>query len=178
MFGKIIGIGALLLATPLAASDVPRVLRLEDKLEVGDMLVIGEAELVGLPEIDAIWRARIDSGATTTSVHAVDIEQFERDGEPWVRFALRNEKLDTQVALERPVTRIAQIQRRGTDEMQKRPVVELDVSIGDLVTRIEVNLTDRTHFEFPVLIGRNFLSGQTLIDVSRAYLHGNPKKER
>lgn len=168
----------LMSATCVWADDVPKVVRLGDALEVGSLQVVGEAEMAELPGLDVVWRARIDSGATTTSIHAVDLEEFERDGKPWVKFTARNDLLKTTVELERQVTRIAQIQKRGSDETQRRPVVALDLKIGKVTKTIEVNLTDRTNFEFPVLIGRNYLSGTSLVDVSRDYLHGTPDEER
>ncbi|TCL08770.1 hypothetical protein BXY66_0808 [Shimia isoporae] len=169
-------IGLLFHAPQGVADEVPKVVRLEDKLEVGDLLVIGEAEMFSLPELDSVWPARIDSGATTTSLHAVDIEEFERDGKPWVRFVARNEELDKSIEMERPVVRVAFITRRGGEPDQRRPVVEMALQVGPLVQTVEVNLTDRTDFTFPLLIGRNFLSGVTLIDVSRAYLHGTKEE--
>ncbi len=166
-----------LMPLPALAEDLPKVAQLENELEYGDLLVVGEAELASLPEIDAKWRARIDSGAKTTSLHAIDIEEFERDGKAWVRFKARNEKLDTEVALERPVLRAAPIRRRGGEDRQIRPVIELEINIGGVSQMAEVNLTNRADFDFPVLIGRNVLSGKMLIDVSRAYLHGPAEDE-
>lgn len=167
-----------LLSLPARADNPPTVARLENKLELGDLLIIGEAELIELPALDALWRGRIDSGATTTSLHAIEIENFERDGKPWVRFKARNEALDTEIDLERQVVRVAEIRRRGGEETQSRPVVMMEISIGGVSQMAEINLTDRTNFDFPVLIGRNVLSGKMLIDVSRAYLHGPAEGEK
>lgn len=169
---------ALLTSLPARAEDVPSVARIENELEIGDFLIIGEAELISLPELDVHWRGRIDSGAKTTSLHATNIEEFERDGKPWVRFTARNEHLNTEIALERPVVRTTKIRRRDGADTQSRPVIMMEIVIGGVTQTAEVNLTDRTDFEFPVLIGRNVLSGTMLIDVSRAYLHGDADGER
>ncbi|WP_204114617.1 ATP-dependent zinc protease [Shimia biformata] len=167
-----------LAAAPANTESLPEVLVLEDRLEVGEYLVLGEAELVAFPTLGTNWRGRIDTGATTTSVHAINIEEFERDGQDWVRFTLRNELLDTEVPHEAPIARIVQIRKRGTEDMQRRPVIEMTVSIGGVPRKIEVNLTDRSNFEFPVLIGRNYLDGIAVVDVSRAYLHGAAENEQ
>lgn len=157
IFAVMLAFWSVLAQSAIADEDeAPKVLRLGDDLEVGDMLVIGEAEMTEVPIIDAYWRARIDSGATTTSIHAVNIDEFERDGEEWVRFTARNDLLETEHEVELPVSRVAFIQKRGTDEKQRRPVVMMELRIGSVTRTEEVNLTDRTNFEFPLLIGRNF----------------------
>lgn len=161
-------------AAPVAsAQDAPTVLRLEEKLSYGELLVIGEAEAIKLPEFDVVWPGRIDTGATSTSIFATDVEEFDRDGALWVRFTLRNDDSGDAIEVERPVERIAEIRRRGEGENHRRHVVLMDLGIGEVASRIEVNLADRTGFEFPVLIGRNFLNDRALVDVSRAYVQGD-----
>ena len=68
--------------------------------------------------------------------------------------------------LEKPVARIAQIKKRGEKGFTKRPAVELDLILGEVTKRVKVNLADRTGFEYPLLIGRDFLRGVALVDVS------------
>lgn len=160
-------------ATATLAQDAPTVLRLEEKLTYGELLVLGEAEAIGLPEFDVIWPGRIDTGATSTSIFATDVEEFDRDGKLWVRFTLRNEESGDAIEVERAVERVAEIRRRGEGENHRRHVVLMDLAIGEVASRIEVNLADRTGFEFPVLIGRNFLEDRALVDVSRAYVQGD-----
>lgn len=171
-------LGSIISPIIAQSESLPTVLRVDDKLELGEYLLIGEAELIELPELGILWRGRIDSGATSTSLHAVNVEEFERDGKPWVRFSARNEALDTQVDMEKPVVRIAEIKGRAGSEGHRRPVIETTVVIGGVARTIEVNLADRTTFEFPVLIGRNYLSGIMLIDVGQSYIHGGPDGER
>lgn len=156
------------------AADAPKVVELEGSLSHGELQVLGEAEWARLSEFDAVLEARIDSGATTTSIHALEIEEFERDGEDWVRFQLPLGGGEP-VTVEREVARVASIVRRGGAENQRRPVVMMDIAIGGVERRIEVNLTDRSDFDYPVLIGRNYLSGTSLIDVSREYMQDKPK---
>lgn len=163
-------IALALTATSSSAEDAPRVIVLNENLAHGELQVLGEAEWAHLPEHDITWKARIDSGATTTSVHAIDIQDFERDGDDWVRFVLRNDETDESIEVEREVTRTVKIVKRGGEGHQRRPVVMMDIAIGEVERRIEVNLTDRTGFDYPVLIGRNYLSGTALIDVSRNYI--------
>lgn len=163
--------------TGLQAEEAPKVMELNESLAHGELQVLGEAEWVRLPEYDLSWEARIDSGATTTSIHAADIQEFERDGEDWVRFSLPRSGSEDPVEVERKVERVAQIVKRGGDGHHRRPVVLMDLGIGEVERRIEVNLTDRTGFDYPVLIGRNYLSGTALIDVSRKHIQGSSETE-
>lgn len=135
-------------------------------------IVLGEAEIVYLEPADIKMQARIDTGATTSSLHAENIERFERDGERWVRFQTRRKEGEEPIPMELPVTRRLKI--KTTNESQdSRPVVEVNVRIGKHTERIEVSLVDRLHYEFPLLIGRNFLKGIAVVDVSRAYTQGD-----
>ena len=137
----------------------------------GGLQVIGQVESLTVQPSGLTYKARIDTGATTCSISALDIEPFERDGKDWVRFRMplpdNNEK-KTDV-LEYPVTRTAEIKRHGA-EPQKRPAVELPVEMGIFKGRIEFTLTDRTAYEFPVLVGRNLLDGNMVVDVSESFI--------
>ncbi len=68
--------------------DEPDLEREPDALTAGEPLIFGATECIALPEQDLVLRARIDSGANTASLGAVGIEEFERDGDPWVRFRI------------------------------------------------------------------------------------------
>ncbi len=131
--------------------------------------IIGEVEYALVSDKGPLQKARIDTGATTTSLGFHEVSSFERDGEKWVRFTVRD-RLDGKIhSFERALEGIASIKRHGADPVQ-RPVVKMRISIGKVSKNIEVTLADRNDFEFPVLIGRNFLDGDVLVDVSRRYI--------
>ncbi|MHC4552347.1 MAG: ATP-dependent zinc protease family protein [Planctomycetota bacterium] len=148
-----------------------RIEQVDDAAAFGGMYVFGEAEKVSVLPQEFTYNARLDSGATTTSIHAVDITEFSRDGKKWVRFSLLNPETEENVQTEKPLSRIASIKRHGAED-QRRPVVKLTLKMGPVEKVCEVSLTDRSKFEYPVLIGRNFLSGKAIIDVSRIYTDG------
>lgn len=156
------------------SAETPKVKRLAKDLTPSDKLTIGEAEYVGIPLIDAVFKARIDTGATTTSIFAVDIEEFERDGKPWVRFVVRNDETEEEYPLEARVARVAEIKKRGQDGFTRRPAVSMDLVMGEATRSIKVNLADRTGFEFPLLIGRDFLAGLAVVDVTMSYTQKTP----
>lgn len=107
-------------------------------------------------------QAKLDTGAKTSSLNAVEIEAFLLDGEDHVRFRVQNKAGDS-VELVRPVVRQASI-RRHFGASQRRPVVRLTICVGDLSRETEVNLVDRAGFDYPLLIGRSYLEGNFLVD--------------
>ena len=103
------------------------------------------------------------------------------EGESWVRFYLAVDSAHAH-PIERPLARISKIKRRAGDydpEEEKtytaRPVIELDLCVGKAKRTIEVNLTDRTAFQYPLLIGSDALTRfGALVDPSRTFIAGKP----
>ncbi|OBT07971.1 ATP-dependent Zn protease [Vibrio sp. UCD-FRSSP16_10] len=132
-------------------------------------LILGEQEWIHFPDFDATVKARIDSGATTSSLSAVEVKQFERDGKKWVKFkAAHNGKVGKELSL--PIVRFAKVKQSSTDDTDKRPVVAVWIKLGDLKEKTEFTLVDRSHLDFPVLLGRSFVRDVAIVDVSRKYV--------
>lgn len=137
-----------------------------------DKTVLGQTEWVYINKAKRNFQARIDTGATTSSLNAVDIQRFERDGKRWVRFNITHEKDGKPQIIEAPILRTVKIlQSNKTDGSTERPVVKLQVRIGDIVQQSEFTLTNRTHLEYPVLIGRTFMKDVILVDISQKNIH-------
>lgn len=134
---------------------------------IGDLLLVGRVEYVYLLPQKIKIKARIDTGAGITSLHAEGLRDFDRDGKPWVRFSIRDSS-NEMVALELPVKRFVEI-KQLTGKPQRRPVVAISVSLGSIEERVEVTLTDRSDYLYRVLIGRNFLRDNAVVDVSKKY---------
>lgn len=132
-----------------------------------DKLVVGEAEDVRLEEPGFVMRARIDTGAATSSLDARDIQIFERDGDNWVRFTILDPDTSEPLVLERPRSRRVRILQAAAEEPERRPVVELRVTLGSVSQTAEFTLADRSGLEFPMLIGRNILRDLMVVDVSK-----------
>lgn len=128
--------------------------------------IIGESEAVYLEGFAVPFEARVDTGAATCSIDARNIRAFERDGKKWVAFQIvsRGEKLSRSYEL--PVERVASIKRHGAGSMQRYTVL-LTFRIGHLTLEREFTLADRSHFEYPVLLGRNVINGLAAVDPSR-----------
>ncbi|WP_296255047.1 MULTISPECIES: ATP-dependent zinc protease [unclassified Pseudomonas] len=123
----------------------------------------GRYEYIQVSEFSETFKAKMDTGALTASLSAKDIELFKRDGDDWVRFRLATKDADNKV-YEHKVSRISRIKGRadGEDEDEpvdptKRPVVDLELCLGNVKRTVEVNLVDRSHFNYPLLIGAKAL---------------------
>ncbi|WP_410474870.1 ATP-dependent zinc protease [Guyparkeria sp. TX1] len=125
--------------------------------------IYGYIEDVEVMELERNMRAKLDTGATTSSIDAREIEKFEKDDDDWVRFTVIDRDTEESQELEEPITRVVHIKRHGKDS-QERYVVELDLCIGDRRITEEVSLTNREKWSYPLLIGRNHLAGHVLVD--------------
>jgi hypothetical protein len=134
----------------------------------GEGKIIGWIEQVSVTSDALLLEAKVDTGADYSSVHAEDIRQFTRDGSQWVEFTLLDQSGGRHV-LQRPLERITRIKKK-TSGFQERPVVLLEICVGDVKRMAQVNLAERGHFKYPVLLGRSFLSTGYLVDSSAQHL--------
>lgn len=127
-----------------------------------DKKIVGWVERVRLQPGNVLLEAKLDTGAEYSSLDATNITEFARNGEKWVRFDLNDHHGET-VTLEGKLIRSAPI-KRHYGKSQRRPVIRLEVCIGNISKETEVNLVDRTGFIYPMLIGRKFMEGHLIID--------------
>ena len=130
--------------------------------------VVGAVEwsLVDYGGHQSVSKARMDTGATTSSINARNISEFERNGERWVKFTLAD---DQEVSLK--LVRYANI-RQASSEKDKRWVVKLGIKLGNITQVAEFTLKDRSHLNYDVLVGRNLLKDLMVVDVARRYVLG------
>jgi hypothetical protein len=128
------------------------------------LVVAGWAETALLLPSKLELAAKLDSGAENSSLNIERLRYFKRGGQRWVRFTVEGDG-GRRVAFERRVLRKAAIKRHG-EGSHIRPVVAMEICLGDTVKEVEVNLVDRSRFEYPLLIGRSFLAEDFLIDTS------------
>ncbi|NOH81724.1 ATP-dependent zinc protease [Vibrio sp. RE86] len=151
----------------------PKVVVLPKKTDDGK-LVLGGEEWVYIPGLEQNFKARVDTGATTSSISAVDIVYFERDGKVWVKFKIQHEEVKSkEIAL--PVKRWVKIRQSNSDDVKQRAVIEAWVQLGDLKEKTDFTLVDRTHLSFPLLLGRSFFRDVAIVDVSRKYVQDKHK---
>jgi hypothetical protein len=129
--------------------------------------IFGWIEKVKIAPGGILLHAKLDSGADHSSLSASNITEFQRDGKDWVRFDIRNRKGETHT-IELRSRRLAKIKRiEGNTQM--RPVVRMGLCLGNRFLKVDVNLADRSNFAYPMLIGRNFLAPNVLLDASKTY---------
>lgn len=134
-------------------------------------VVVGRNEWAWLDLLGRHLRARIDTGALSASLSAVDLTPFERDGEDWIRFRVPDEEHpDGGEYYETRLVRHVLIRQASAEELERRPVVKLTVRVGELVDDTEFTLTNRENMSFPMLLGRSFLRDIATVDVARKYV--------
>lgn len=139
--------------------------------------VIGLREWVALPDLGvAGLRAKIDTGASTSSLHATDIQPFERDGQPWVRFTAH---LGTVLQLrhrhcEAPLLTLKTI-KSSNGHSQSRYVIRTRLSLGERSWPVDFTLTCRKAMRYRLLIGAKALvDGQWLVNPALSYIQDKP----
>ena len=139
--------------------------------------ILGGIEKVSIDSIKQSFDARVDTGATTSSLNAVDIKEFERNGKDWVRFHLadKSQATEDQKWIEAPVVRYVKIRQSTTDQAERRAVIELWVKVGKIHEKAQFTLADRSQMSHPVLLGREFIKDIALVDVSKQYVQTEAK---
>ena len=163
------------IVTKTVTAPLPPMARTAGKLHLP---IIGAVEWARIEPADLWVESRIDTGADTTSIHAEEIQLIEKDGKRYVSFVLTDALTGSRYSQELRLRRRVLIkQSDGPD--QRRYVVRMWVTVGETRSRIDVNLTDRANFEYPLLIGRNFLTDTMIVDVSRHHtMTSNPTAKK
>jgi len=133
-----------------------------------DKLVVGQIEHVWIEPPGLLMSARIDSGAQSSSLHANNIVEFERDGSDWVRFDLDHD--GREITIERPVDKYVRVLQQSDKDGTRRPVVQMRIFIGDVKESFSFTLADRSHLAHAMILGRNFLTDIALVDVAQEFV--------
>ncbi len=141
----------------------------------------GWREWVQLPDVGIPWiKAKLDTGAQTSSLHAYAITEFDRDGADWVRFTVRpwQESTEDEVVVECPVHDRRRV-RSSSGHVQDRFVVLMRVILVGREVLAEVTLSNRDQMGFRMLIGREALRHGFDVSSAKSFLGGRaPKSTR
>ncbi|TDD97091.1 30S ribosomal protein S6--L-glutamate ligase [Flavobacterium cellulosilyticum] len=142
-------------------------------------IVLGSEEWCSFPEIGIpTIKARVDSGAKTSALHAINIAPFIKDGNNWVKFDINpiQNNVKTVIHCEAPLID-KRIVKSSSGFREQRYVIQTLLDIGQAKWAIEMTLTNRDSMGFRMLLGREAMSGKVLVDPEQKYLLGQPSSE-
>ena len=147
---------------------------------IKDLPVIGWRELVKLPDLGVkAIKVKVDTGARSSALHVFDLQEFEKEGEKWVRFKIytsqRTQK--TVVKSEAKVLEYRSIKNSG-GKASLRPVIITNVTLLDDTWPVELTLANRDNMGFRMLLGRQAMRRRFLVDPSGSYYNGKPKRKK
>jgi hypothetical protein len=130
---------------------------------------------LGVPAI----KAKIDTGARSSSLHAFNLHTFERAGATWVRFEIHPLQRSAKKAVlaEVPVLEFRGV-RSSTGHLTRRPVIRIHIELGGASWPIDLTLAPRDEMGFRMLLGREAVRGRFLVDPARSFRQSNRKAHR
>lgn len=140
--------------------------------------VAGWREWVGLPGCGVEWiKAKLDTGARSSAIHAFDVHEFDRDGETWVRFSIHpwQRSAEDATTVESRV-HDRRLVRSSSGHSTERYVVQMDVRLLGRTLTTEMTLTSRDQMGFRMLVGREALRQGFVVDPARSYVGGRPQR--
>ena len=147
-------------------------------MSTSDYKIIGRIEVVDLPDWNFTGlEAKIDTGAFTSSLHCHHIEEFEKNGEAWVRFYMLDpdHTAYNEQMLEMPIHDKREV-KSSNGVTEQRFFIQTKINFFDTGYTIEFSLTDRSAMKYPLLIGRKFLrKGPFIVDVTSKNLSKTKK---
>jgi len=142
--------------------------------------VIGWREYVSLPGLGVKnIKVKVDSGARSSSLHAVELRLFDRDGEQWVHFKVHPVQRSRAESVEIKAMILEFRYVKNTSGVAKmRPVIVTDIELLETVWPVELTLASRDNMGFRMLLGREAFRGRFLVDGGTSYYGGRPKRQR
>ncbi|CAH0540536.1 ATP-dependent zinc protease family protein [Vibrio marisflavi] len=164
-------------ASSAAAAKQPSPTASQVQQTPSNKIVLGELEKVHIDSLNKSFTARIDTGASISSLNAVDIQEFERNGQQWVKFHLFDGKqaIDEKNWVEAPILKHVKVRQATVSKAKRRAVIELWIKVGKIHEKVQFNLADRTQMKYPILLGREFIRDIATVDVSKQFLQSENK---
>jgi ribosomal protein S6--L-glutamate ligase len=142
-------------------------------------IILGSEEWCALPELGIpSIKARVDSGAKTSALHAKNIAPFVKEGQNWVKFDINpiQNNVKTIIHCEAPLVD-KRVVKSSSGFREQRYVIQTSLEIGNSTWIIEMTLTNRDSMGFRMLLGREAMSGRVLVDPEKQYLLGQTSSD-
>jgi ribosomal protein S6--L-glutamate ligase len=142
-------------------------------------IILGSEEWCSFPELGIpTIKARVDSGAKTSALHAINIAPFKKESQNWVRFDINpiQNNVKTIIHCEAPLVD-KRVVKSSSGFREERYVIQTKLEIGNTNWNIEMTLTNRDSMGFRMLLGREAMSGRVLVDPEQQYLLGQPTND-
>ena len=141
---------------------------------ISNSITLGWREWVSLPELGLpAIKAKIDTGARTSCLHAFSVEPFEKNGKEWVRFGIHphQDDTETEVFCEAEVIEKRMVSDSGGHK-EERFVISTELVLADQRWPIEITLTNRDSMLFRMLLGRTAMGNKIIVSPSKSFLLG------
>ena len=138
--------------------------------------LLGWREWVGLPELNIVQiKAKVDTGARSSALHAFAIDPYRKGGQRWVMFIIHPRQKHSEISIEchAPI-KDRRIVTDSGGHKQRRYVIETQLLLGQSLITAEMTLTNRDSMLFRMLIGRTTMNNRFIIDPGASYLQGKP----
>jgi ribosomal protein S6--L-glutamate ligase len=142
-------------------------------------IILGSEEWCSFPELGIpTIKARVDSGAKTSALHAINIAPFKKESQNWVKFDINpiQNNVKTVIHCEAPLVD-KRVVKSSSGFREERYVIQTNLEIGNSNWLIEMTLTNRDSMGFRMLLGREAMSGRVLVDPEQQYLLGQPTND-
>ena len=151
-----------------SAEQTPR----EPKL---DLPSVGWREWLALPDLKiAMIKAKIDTGARSSSLHAFDVTEFRQGKTVWLRFTIApsQRSLTDSIVAEAPLVEYRSV-RSSSGHQSYRPVIRTTIQLGELKWSAEITLSNRDEMGFRMLLGRQAIANRFIVDSGQSFLESS-----
>lgn len=148
------------------------------KLQVSQPVIAGWREWVAFPELGLNRvKAKVDTGARTSALHAFNIKRIEHDGAEWISFDTQPVQYAAGPTLScRARLKDVRVVTDSGGHREQRFVIETPMKMGKQEWLIELTLTDRSKMKFRMLIGRHAMHGRLIVDPGKSFLTSRRRK--
>ena len=142
-----------------------------------ETLIIGALECCDLPDLElSSIQMRVDTGAATSSLHVDNIDEFEKDGKAWVSFDIHPDVHNVDNIVHKTVLlKGKKVVKSSSADTEKRVVIKTAICLGGRSWPIKLTLTDRSTMKNLMLLGREAMQDNVLVNPSKEFLVSAPE---